>query len=568
MRRALLGLGLVVGVVFAWAAPAAAHAELQSSEPAASASSPAPPGQVVLRFTEPVEAARDAVRVFATGGRLVDTGPAAHLPGEASQVVLPLPDLAAGGYVVSWRVISGDSHPVRGTFTFRVGQPGADAETDALAQDLLSSGGGSTDVGRLFALDRFAVFASLVVLVGGSVFVLFIWRDGARGDRAEVLLRGSWIVALTSTAVGIALQGVSSQALPLRDAVRPSIVAEVLDTRFGRLSLIRLGLLLLLVPAGRLLRTRLSNDSSRVPPARLVLPAGLVLAGTLLTLSLAGHSGVGDLVVVAAAADLVHLGSVSVWLGGLTLLAVCVLPRGDRDELTLVVPRFSKVALVAVLAIVATGSFQSWRQVGTLGSVTSTSYGRLLLVKLGLFAGMIGLGALGRSWARRRQEAGAHAPTVALGAATAEPPRATVARLRRSVGFEVVLASAVLVVSALLVSSVPARAAAAKPFSTQLKAKDLVLDLTLDPAQVGPTDLRVGMVTTQGSPPEPSEVIAELSLADRDLGPLQVPLHRMGPGRYMTHGFELPIAGRWRLEIVVLRGTTDQVRAVTTVPVR
>src|SRR5690606_31735343 len=135
------------------------------------------------------------------------------------------------------------------------------------------------------------------------------------------------------------------------------------------------------------------------PPVK--VPSGPVLdeiryVGALLglallaTVSLAGHAGAGRLVGLAIATDIVHLAGVSLWLGGLAVLTFVVLRRDtaglDHTGLERVVARFSSVAFVAVVAIAASGVVQAWRQLETWDALTGTSYGRLLLVKVGLVA--------------------------------------------------------------------------------------------------------------------------------------------------------------------------------------
>ena len=102
-------------------ARADAHAELLSTEPAAGEHLATGPDQVVLHFSEAVNLGDDLVKVLDSSGDEVDAGDPVHLDGERSSVALPLPKLDDGGYVVSWRVISSDGHPVGGAFTFRVG---------------------------------------------------------------------------------------------------------------------------------------------------------------------------------------------------------------------------------------------------------------------------------------------------------------------------------------------------------------------------------------------------------------------------------------------------------------
>lgn len=187
--RLALAAALAVGVVVFGAAPAFAHAQLLSTEPVGGTVVAKPPDRVVVHFGESVEIPLGSIRVFASpSGKQIDTGPATHIDGQGSSVGVKLPKLERGGYVVTWRVTSADSHPVHGAFTFSVGAKSAGGEEAALAQKLLASGGDSTTVGAIYAVLRFVAFAALVVLVGGLAFVGLLWPAGAAVARVRRLL--------------------------------------------------------------------------------------------------------------------------------------------------------------------------------------------------------------------------------------------------------------------------------------------------------------------------------------------------------------------------------------------
>jgi copper transport protein len=104
---------------------------------------------------------------------------------------------------------------------------------------------------------------------------------------------------------------------------------------------------------------------------------------------------------LAIPADTVHLGAVAVWLGGLVLLFAAMMPAADAAELRSAVPRYSQLALISVGAIVVTGLFQSWRQVGSLTGLRDTDFGRILVIKL-LIVGALVVAAASSSTTRPR----------------------------------------------------------------------------------------------------------------------------------------------------------------------
>jgi copper transport protein len=361
----------------------------------------------------------------------------------------------------------------------------------------------------------------------------------------------------------------------LADVVDPGLVADELGSTTGRAWLARL--VVLAVAAAAVARSRPTTDreGGANPAGRVAVALGGF--ALLVTVSVTGHAVAGDLVVLAFVTDVVHLAGVSVWLGGLAVLAAAVLRPPARstaagDGVRAVEPvvlRFSRVALVAVVVIVASGAVQGWRQVGGYDALLETAYGRLLVAKVAFVVAMLVAAAMSRSWVRERI---AHRLTTRTHGAPTQGSAGQLAVLRRSVAAEAGLAVAVLAVTALLVNAVPgatasAGAGAGGPFSTQLTEDGLVLTIEVAPAAVGPVDVHLYVNEPSGTPVRPEEVHATLTLPERDLGPLTVPLVDFGQGHYSGDGADLPFAGEWDLEVVVRTSDIDQTRFGTVVPV-
>lgn len=565
--RLAVGAGALVGTLAVGGSPASAHAELVSTEPVAG-SVDQMPARVVLRFTERVEVTPAAIRVFDSGAERADKGKADHPGGDSKAVGLKLPRLDGGVYVVTWRVTSADSHPIHGAFTFRVGPAVADDGGTALAKQLLSAGGGSQVVGGVYAVVRLLAYASLVVLVGGLAFLLLVWPAGAGVERARRALALAWVGATSATFVGIWVYGAYSGGLGIGAAFSPSVFLGALGIRFGRLWGARLILLLALAPLARMLLTRMSEGGKR-PESPLPVVVGGLGVSLFLATAAVGHASTGSLAGLGVASNLLHLNAVSFWLGGLTLLSLCVLPRRQIPEISAVVPAFSRFAFWAVLVILATGTYQGFREVRTVAALTATPYGKLLILKVVLYTGMVGFGAMGRRWVRSRYRVPQLVLSPGPGTPAAEPEGATLKRLRRSVGAEAVLAAIVLAVTSVLVNMVPARSALAAPFSADIEGENLVVTVTVDPAKAGvPADLHFYTLAPSGSVAEVADMDAKLSLPAQDIGPLELPLSRVAPGHYSAYGFEIPIKGLWDLEVVARVSEIDQVTVKTKVPVR
>ncbi|HET6775298.1 MAG TPA: hypothetical protein VFH36_18430 [Acidimicrobiales bacterium] len=219
-------------------------------------------------------------------------------------------------------MVSSDSHPIGGAFTFRVGAARTDAGDDqALIDEVLGgSRDGDTTLGAVFGVVRFAGFAGITVLVGSVAFLAWLWPAGAGDRRAQRLVTGAWATTVVATVLSIPLQGAYAAAGRLGDALGLDVLADELGARTGRAWVVRL----LLLAAAAVVLPRLARAAPAIG-ARASVVGGLAL---LATVSLTGHAVSGDLAPLAFVTDLVHLSAVSVWLGGLAVLVVALLWRG------------------------------------------------------------------------------------------------------------------------------------------------------------------------------------------------------------------------------------------------
>ena len=221
------------------------------------------------------------------------------------------------------------------------------------------------------------------------------------------------------------------------------VLAVLMDTRYGTVWLARTGLLALLATWLLLADSR---EERGWLPLRL---QALALASASLALgAMSSHAAAVETSGLAMAFDAVHLLATGLWGGGLLPLALCLqwtrrLP--SPSAAATVVERFSRLALLAVSALVVTGAYATWEQVGAIPPLVGTAYGRWLLLKLGLFGLLLIPAAQNLVVWRRR-----------LAAAGPGTDRA-VAGIQRNVLAEVVLVAAILVVVGVIVLTTPAR---------------------------------------------------------------------------------------------------------------
>jgi len=142
-------------------------------------------------------------------------------------------------------------------------------------------------------------------------------------------------------------------------------------------------------------------------------------------------------------------------------------------------------------------------------------------------------------------------------------------RLRRSVLAEIAIALAVLAVTALLVNAVPAKQAAALPFSTSFSTLGVQVNAIVDPARAGTgNQVHVYVLSQLGTPKAVPELDMTLSLPAENLGPLTVPLRISGPGHYYADNVDIPVAGDWIVRFTVRTDAIDEQVVPVTMHVR
>ncbi|RSN97838.1 transporter [Streptomyces sp. WAC 05379] len=592
----LLGTLLVL-FLLGGTGPASAHAALRATDPEDGSVLKSAPRDITLTFTESVGLLEDSFRVLDPDGRRLRTGEPEHARGggaETATVTLPA-KLAEGTYTVAWRVVSADSHPVSGAFTFSVGKP-------SLTTATLDTGPAEDPATKsLYNIARYLAYLAVALLIGTATFMAV-----CRPPDAPVLhrlLRAGWWTLLGATLALLVLRAPYESGEGPLGALSADSVTRTLTGRPGEVLLARLALLL--VAALYLLRL-----------ARLRKPfgwAGAALAvGLAVTWAAGEHASAGIQVPVAMTSSALHLLATAVWLGGLTALLVTLY----RARLTpAAVTRFSRVAFVSVTVLVVTGVYQSWRGLGSWDALTGTTYGRLLTLKLAAVVLLLAAAALSRRWTARLATVDAETAETVVEAEAAvrekvpEPvggpslpagpeaapessgpePSAPVeagseqrSALRRSVLAEVAVGAAVLAVTTLLTSTLPGRAEAEAaagtpavvgasvtnvPFDVGTPGGHGKVQVTIDPGRVGDNSIEALVYGPDGGVSVVPELRISFTLPAKDIGPVDAELTDKG-GYWGNSFLNLPIAGKWEMKVTVRTTEVDQVSETRTVVIR
>jgi putative copper resistance protein D len=296
---------------------------------------------------------------------------------------------------------------------------------------------------------RFIHFACAIILFGVALFGLY---SGLPGTRSERLLRRLPAV-LFGAAIGSFLSGLAWFFFTIGNMSGSLVDALDLDTQWSVLSETGFGQVWAARAVVMLAVVAISWASgASIVSRRLRIPLAVLAAILLASLAGVGHTQVheGMSTIVHITADAIHLLAAGAWLGGLLplgmVVAFCRTKRVSNDDAVFVLSRFSGMAYLAVAALVASGAINGFFLVGSLPALIGTSYGELLLSKLGLFGLMLCLAASNRFWL---------VPALAMKPA-AGASDLVLTRLRRHILAEQILGILALAIVSLLGTLAPA----------------------------------------------------------------------------------------------------------------
>jgi copper transport protein len=469
---------------------------------------------------------------------------------------VPLRRLAQGWYLVYWRVISADGHPVRGAFTFAVGpNPGP-------APQFVIPSISETSATPQLLIVRWIVFLSAMAAIGLLALRLFVARpvvERVAGTSLRSVSIAFWValgVALVASPVYVAL---ATAKFALRSVFDLGAIVPVMRvSSFGRGFLdLEVVLALLGVAAAAALWLDRPERRQRSLAALLALLGAFGAAGAaLLVPGLAGHAAQKSPRGLSLALDWVHLAAGSLWVGGLIGLFVLWKSFGSERRLAglvVCVPRFSNVAFVSVLALIGSGIWAALNYLPTLGSLWDTSYGKSLILKIGLLAVALLLAAVNLLRTRPRLQASAVDPVVGGRAA---------AMLRRLVGGEALLIAGAVFGAVLLTSLPPPPKALAGlgranahvgpgPVARVVKQAGYELRVRVSPNKVAVPNTFAVRITRGGKPVRGADVTASFTMLDMEMPQLAYHLADMGGGRYEHSAPALVMVGRWGLSFEV-----------------
>lgn len=592
IARAVL-LSAVAAVIAAVVAagdapPAYAHAALVRSNPANNESLIRPPIRVTLFFSEGLERKLTKIEVVDQQNERVDDGDLRFDDADPTFASVGLPDLVPGAYFVRWSNVSSvDGHPYSGQYPFIIlNEDGSlPAGVDPANLGGATSGGTEALPKPVDSALKWIAMISLAAVAGAAFFVAAVLRPATAfledDDRqrtiegaeqwlvniAHVLLPASFIAAALLVVVAVNSFATST-----------SLWDYLTSVRTGEYRAALLALLIIALAGTDLLFLSRGRTARNAGIALLIFAT----AGSLFTYSMVSHGATDEGKFWSVLSDYAHLAASAVWLGMLVmlppLLRTRTLGEGARRYLfqANVFDRFSVAAGLSVIVILATGVFNSLVEIPRWSAFTDTTYGRVLLVKLGLVALLLPVAGLNAFVLKPRlvRAIDEAYPEGSDSAASTVP--AMLARLERmlprTIVLEVVMVLAVFASVSILTQTSTAKgeiaqeeaqrqASAADTQTTETEGLQLALEVTPNLAgQRNQYNLRI--TTTDGSPvPEITQARLRFNYdaPDTVLPQQELVLTRFGEGDYRGEGPFFTQPGNWRVEVRIRRAGADDI---------
>ena len=532
---------------------ASAHAYLVKTVPAASQVLNGSPPNIQLTYDEAVEPRFAIISVTSASGRQETTGPVQRAAANPDTLVVPLrPRLPEGWYLIYWRAISVDGHPVSGAFTYAVGpNPGP-------APQFKVPNISATAITPQLLVTRWLMFVGIMVAIGLFVFRILIVRPVVR--RVEgVRLRAISVAFVAFCVLGLLAIPVYLDFATANDSLRSvfdvgALVPLFGVTAFGR-AILKLELCFALFCLAAWVALWLDNperERRSVAELAAILGALLAAAAVLIVPGVAGHAAQTSPRGLTLGFDWLHLAAASVWLGGLVGLIVLWFSLSPRDRvpaLSVSVPRFSAVAFGSVLALVAGGIGEAVDHLPVLDALWLTSYGKAILVKTGALAVVlvIASGNLLRS-----------RPGLIAARAHPEVGERSARLLRRLVSGEGILVIGIVFAAAVLSSLAPPPPAFALQNSALAKvgpgtvARTVTragyqLELLVTPNRAAAPDKFELHITNGGHPVRGANVTLTFAMTTMQMPNQEYQLTETRPGVYTRAAPALVMVGIWGL---------------------
>lgn len=535
------GIGLVLSLVcMLFPSFIYAHAYLQQSTPSANDTLTQSPTKITLQFNETIQPAFHSIQVMNASGERVDLDDS-YIPDQQPKTLegSVRPNLTDGLYTIGWYIISGDGHPIEGSFSFQIGQSNSSISAPPAS---------STD--RLPGLDlivtRWLLYLSMSFFIGILCFYLFMYRpDSSRKGIAPLSRRSRtlcWISyggITTSVILSLPLQATIDARLPWTKLGSTPWFSPLMNTSFGTIWLIQF---IIVVVLGGFLYIANRNSKKQNYAGHIYYYISLILGlGILLTKSFIGHAAASESEVLSVTMNFLHLSAICIWIGSLLVIAAILpgeasLPSSPEDRKRTifgVIRTFSIWGTGLVAVLILSGTYASLKYVPTMYSLFNTLYGQILLTKCGLVLIMLGFAAFNTLRGRRNKPLG------------------------KSVWIELSIGVVTLALAAILTNLPTAMSSPGPVNLSQTLENGNTISLQISPSVVGNNQFEIHVQDPSGHDITDIEQI-KLTLInlDMDMNPYEILIPYQADSSFIAKDL-ISMAGQWNVQVHILTSTLD-----------
>jgi len=523
-----------------------AHPFLLDSEPGQGQNAPAGTTQIITNYSEAVEIGFSELRVYDANGNQIDNKDTSYNNGETSLIVTT-PPLEDGVYTITSKVLSKvDGHLVQAAIVFGVG----DVKIDS---SLLEKQESSETTFIPESIARFPGLVGQTIILGGVIVSITIWssqqtrfRDVFEDIHIQFKSKFSKIIGygvIATFASNFIMLGVQTWRLETSPL-------DVIGTTFGTTWLIRMIITIIIIGIWFWIeKKREISIKEQIP----LLIASLILIATT---TMMGHGASTELE-APLILDYAHNLLSSIWIGGVIFFAFIALPtiakidNSTKEKITLnLIPRFSGLFIIAIGILIITGPTLLWFLDDNVSSLTESTYGKLIMLKIGIAISMIAFGASYQLKFLRNMK---------------DYDKLNISKkISKPLKFEAGLGIALLAVVALLVnSSLPAgeiQSADALQgtfgYDSILFSENAKFDVKVEPAGIGPNTISVIVSSFDDKPLEDiSGVKIKVSNPQKNIAPIAAEVTENQQNSVTEYSAETTFgfAGNWQIELEAQR---------------
>ena len=508
--------GVAAAILLLSTVSSLAHATLTAAEPANRSVVATAPRELRLAFNEPVTPL--VLKLVASHA------PTAFLDryrSEGRSLVIDAPaEMTAGTYVLSWRVISADGHPIAGTTQFSIGapSPGLPPEADE---------GYDPKARAALWIVKLAIYLGLFIGVGGAFASRWLAPSGPIHRPSSLFARSALLVGLAAVPLSIGLQGLDALGAQLTQLTLPIAWETGFSTSWATTA----------IAAALALLAGLCAMGVRHPP--LAVGFGLAgLAGIGWALAASGHASAAPPQVLTGPAVGLHGVGIALWMGSLLPLAGAM--KQDGDQALGALRRFSSVIPMVLAAILLSGGFLAVVQVESLEALWSTDYGRVLVAKLAVVAALLAIAGWNRFALTHR---------IKLGQAKAR------LGLAGTIAAELMLMAIVLGLVATWRFTPPPRAlaaAAAEPAVLSFHTAQAFANVAFTPARAGRVKVSMLVMTGNYGLLDPKAVTVTIASPPAGVEPIARSAEKSDDGSWRIEALTIPLPGLWSVRLDIL----------------